>query len=97
MKELETDCRIWEQNANIVLRKLKDEQTRHYDTKKLVWNIVMKYGGEIRLKDLPCGILRNDWELLEYTDVVTDEFVIKARKIPMSKLGDTVGLAKVTN
>lgn len=82
VEELETDCRIWEQNARGVLAKLKDERAKNRNLMKLIWAIVLKHGGETRLNDFERGILHDDWELLEYTDMETLALVIKARSAP---------------
>jgi hypothetical protein len=82
VEELETDCRIWEQNARGVLAKLKGEQAKNRNLMKLIWAIVLKHGGETRLSGFERGIDRDDWELLEYTDMETLDLVIKARSAP---------------
>lgn len=79
IEELETDCRIWEQNARGVLSKLKEEQSKNRNLLKLVWAIVLKHGGEIKLSDIERFALRDDWQLIEYTDMETLDLVIKAR------------------
>ncbi len=93
VEELETDCRIWEQNARGVLAKLKGEQTKNRNLMKLIWAIVLKHGGETRLSDIERGIIPDDWELLEYTDMETLELVIKARSAPNADLRQDAGSA----
>lgn len=46
---------------------------------KLLWAIVKKHGGEIRIDPLELAMIGNDWELLEYEDMETQELVLKAR------------------
>lgn len=91
VEELETDCRIWQENAHSVLYALDEAKAKNKNLLKLIWAIVLKHGGEIRLDDLERGILRDDWELLEYTDMETLELVIKARSAPNADLRQDAG------
>ena len=82
VEELEIDCRIWQENAHSVLYALDEAKAKNRDLLKLIWAIVLKHGGETRLSDIERGILRDDWEIQEYTDMETRELVIRARTAP---------------
>jgi hypothetical protein len=83
--ESEIDLRIWKENATGALRLLKEEQAKNHNLIKLIWAIVRKHGGEIRLDDSERGLPRDDWQLLEYPDPMTQELVIKAQIVPQKQ------------
>lgn len=67
------------QRAHEVIVKANAHNQDQRNWLKLVWLIVHKYGGEIRLGAAECRVLEADWELLAYEDLETRECVFKAR------------------
>lgn len=67
------------------LRQLSDEKAKNQNLMKIIWAIVRKQGGEIRLTDIERGVLCDDWRLLQYADLETGQLVIKANEVPSSK------------
>lgn len=71
---LEKDGRVW-----ALIRQVQEEQATIRGLRKLLWAVVRKQGGEVRLRDLERGLLVDDWQLIQSTDPETTELVIKAR------------------
>ena len=58
-------------------------ENTHRKLLMIIWAIVRKQGGEVRLSDANFSVINESWELRDTVDPVTDELVIKARLVPV--------------
>ncbi len=62
-----------------VKARLDREKRRNTDLHKLIWAIVKKHGGEIKLDEIERGILCDDWRLLT-TELPSGELLLRSEK-----------------
>lgn len=72
-----------------VFEQLKQEQDRNRDLMRVIWVLVRKAGGTVRLSDFDRVSLEENWQLVEFLDMATCEVVMIAR-IPKSNPNSTL-------
>ena len=65
-----------------VTNALENERQMTDRLKRIIWAIVKKCGGEVRLLDAERNVIGDNWQLEEYTHPVTAEYVIQAKTPP---------------